>query len=70
MSIREVKLKYTYYKFFIEFLIENYGMKRLQAYLKKYIKAPEDYKKLFVEVYSHDLDEMLNNFRSSLNKKR
>ena len=67
MSARELKLRYSYYRFFMEFVIENFGLKKLQEYLKKYIDNPEDYKKLFVEVYSTDLDEILRKFNSSLN---
>jgi hypothetical protein len=67
MSIREVRLRYTFYRFFIEFLVENYGLKKLQDYLKKYISNPGDYKELFVEVYSSDLNKLLDKFNSSLN---
>ncbi len=62
MSIREVRLNYTFYRYFIEFLIENYGMKKLQDYLKKYISNPGNYKELFVEVYSGDLNKLLDKF--------
>jgi len=68
MSPKELLLKYSYYRFFMEFIIENFGIKKLQDYLKKYIDNPEDYKKLFVEVYATDLDQILNKFNSSLNK--
>ena len=68
MAPEELLLKYSYYRFFIEFIIENYGIKKLQEYLKKYINNPEDYKQLFVEVYSMDLDEILKNYNTSLNQ--
>ena len=51
MSVGETKLKYTYYKLFIEFLVENYGLTKLQEYLKKYINHPQDYKKYFVDIF-------------------
>lgn len=65
MSIGETRLKYTYYKFFIEFLVENYGLTKLQEYLKKYINHPQDYKKYFVEIYSNDIDELLKKHYST-----
>ena len=68
MSVKEIKLQYTYYRFFIEFLIEDYGIEKLQNYLKNYIKDPDDYKNLFVEVYSDDVNEILYRFSSKLNE--
>ncbi len=68
MSLPELKLNYSYYRYFIEFLIDTYGIKKLQRYLKKYITNPETYKKLFVDVYRIDLNEILYNFNSSLNE--
>jgi hypothetical protein len=67
MSLREVKLYYTYYRLFVEFLIDNYGIEKLQQYLKKYIEDPDDYKNLFSEIYPHDLNEILDKFSSTLN---
>jgi len=67
MSINELKLRYTYYRFFIEYLVDNFGIKKLQEYLKKYIKNPQVYKELFIEVYSNDLEMILARFSSSLN---
>ena len=66
MSIKELKFKYTYYRFFIEFLVENYGIKKLQEYLREYINNPQVYKKLFLEVYDSDLDALLKKFNSIL----
>ena len=66
MSFKDVKLHYTHYKLFIEFLIESYGIEKFQYYLKKYIKDPDDYKNFFIEVYYHDLNSILNEFNSTL----
>ena len=53
------RLKYTYYRFFIEFLIETYGIEKFQAYLKSYIKTPKSYKAIFPEIYDEQLNEIL-----------
>jgi hypothetical protein len=55
------------YKLFVKFLVENYGIKKLQEFLKNYINNPDAYQKLFIDVYSIDLDEVLNNYLTSLN---
>ena len=67
MSIEEMMIKYTYYRFFIDFLVGNYDLNKFQQYLKEYIKDPDRYKRLFIEVYANDLDTILNEFNSSLN---
>jgi len=67
MSIQELKFHYSYYRFFIEFLAESYGIAKLQEYLKSYIANPDSYKKIFIEVYSMDLDEILKFYKKSLN---
>ncbi|MFC2115480.1 peptidase MA family metallohydrolase [Bacteroidota bacterium] len=56
------KLKYTYYRFFIEFLINTYGLEKFHSYLKRYIYTPQNYKIIFTEVYEEDLNEILKNF--------
>ena len=66
MSIGEIRLKYTFYKFFIEFLVKEFGIKKIQQYLKKYIKNPHNYKKLFPEIYFMDLNELLRKFNSKI----
>lgn len=67
MSLQEVKFKYTYYRFFIEFLVSNYGVDKLQNFLRKYINQPLDYKNIFIDVYSNNLDEILKLFNSHFN---
>ena len=66
MSWKELKFSYSYYRYFIEFLVKYYGIKKLQEYLKAYINKPENYNKIFVKVYSNDLDEILKKYIASL----
>ena len=67
MNTSEIRFRYTFYKFFIEFLVKDYGIESLHQYLKRYIKSPRDYKKLFSEIYSTDLNELLSKFNIYLN---
>ena len=62
-----IRLKYTYYRFFIEFLIETYGIEKFQTYLKNYINFPKKYITIFPEVYNEDLSEILWKFNSYMN---
>jgi len=57
-----IQLKYTYYRFFVEFLIETYGLEKLQDYLKDYMISPESYRIIFPEVYGLELNEILEKF--------
>lgn len=57
-----IRLKYTYYRFFSEFLIQTYGLEKLQLYLKQYIKDPYKYKSVFSVVYLEDLKTILEKF--------
>ncbi|MEN8203890.1 MAG: hypothetical protein ABFS28_14925 [Bacteroidota bacterium] len=59
-----IRLKYTYYRFFIEYLVETYGMERLQVYIKSYVCNPKSYNDLFPKVYDNDLDEVLQGFKA------
>ena len=61
------RLKYTYYRFFIEFLIETYGIEKFQAYLKSYINNPKSYKIIFPEVYNEELNEILRKYNAYMN---
>jgi len=62
-----IRLKYTYYRFFIEFMLENYGIETLQAYIKLYIDNPMNYKVFFPEIYNKELSEFLHDFAAYMN---
>lgn len=66
MSKKELVLKYSYYRFFIEYLVDNYGTNKLQKFLKSYINNPEGYKTIFYEVYNTEIDNTLKNYNTSL----
>jgi len=66
MSWQELQLKYSYYKYFIEFLVETQGISKLQEYIKLYIHDPDSYNELFMKVYSMGLDEILKVYYSKL----
>jgi hypothetical protein len=59
-----IRLKYTYYRFFIEYLVETYGIEILQIYIKSYVSSPKSYIDLFPKVYEMGLDEVLQGFKA------
>ncbi len=65
-----IRLKYTYYRFFTEFLINTFGLEQLQYYLKSYITNPENYKALFSEVFNEDIYAILVKFNKYMNQVR
>jgi hypothetical protein len=67
MSFSDLKLNYTYYQLFIDYLINQYGLESLKYYIKLYIKAPDNYREMFKTVYGSDLEGILDSFKSSLN---
>jgi hypothetical protein len=62
MGNNTFRLKYTYYRFFIEYLINTYGLSEFQDYLKKYMNNPKDYKNIFSVVYGQGMDDILEKF--------
>jgi hypothetical protein len=67
MTFDELRFKYTFYGFLIEFLVQTHGIKKLQDYLKRYLKNPDTYEMLFIEIYGSDVTEILKQYQSSLN---
>jgi len=61
-------LKYTYYRFFVQFLIDTHGLGKFQAYLKEYLRTPLDYKMLFPKVFGDDLNGILKKFDSYMHQ--
>jgi hypothetical protein len=59
-----IRLKYTYYRFFIEYLVGTYGMEKLQTFIKSYVNNPKNYNTYFPEVYNKELDEVLQGFET------
>ena len=68
MGDNRFRLKYTYYRFFIEFLVETYGIEKFQLYLKKYCNNPKSYEAIFPEIYNQDLNEILQKFDTYMNR--
>lgn len=68
MSNYELKVNYSFYRFFIEFLIETYGIEKFQKYLKRYIENPKKYIQLFDEVFRIELEQLLTQFNFGLNR--
>ena len=64
MSMYELKIRYSYYAYFIEFVVDKYGKNKFQQYLKTYIADPESYKKSIDDVYSSGLDVLLAEYRA------
>ena len=67
VPIGDLRFRYAYYRYFIQFLVDNYGLEKLQQYIKKYMNDPKDYKIIFIEVYQNDLSTILDKFYSYLN---
>ncbi|MBC8374483.1 MAG: hypothetical protein H8E26_00475 [FCB group bacterium] len=67
MSFPNLKLNYTYYQLFVDFLVGEYGLDALQNYIKQYIEEPDSYEQIFVNIYDNDLEMILHAFKTSLN---
>jgi len=59
MPVRDLRLQYTFYRLFIEYLIDRYGLETFQRFLKWYIQDPDAYEKLFAGIYGIDMHIML-----------
>ncbi len=68
MSWKQLQLEYSYYRYFMEFLIENYGLEKMHRYIKRYIDAPLNYKKSFLGVYPVELGSVFNAYNIILLK--
>lgn len=66
MSFPNLKLNYTYYQLFVEYLVSQYGQEPLQDYIKRYIDEPGNYREMFPTVYGSELDVILVAFKASL----
>ena len=62
----EIKIKYTLFRYFIEYLIKTYGIKKFQAFLYSYLENPHEYKEHFISTFSDDLNLILQNFENFL----
>jgi hypothetical protein len=67
MPWQELRLKYSYYGYFIEFLVENYEIENLQNFTKLYLDDPDNYVKIFSKEYTTDLNEVIKKYHLSLN---
>ncbi len=63
------KFIYAEYRSFIAFLVEKYGIGKLQNYLKSVIVHPELERAIFKRIYRIELPEMLISFREEVFRK-
>ncbi len=66
MSWQELQIKYSYYKYFIKYLVEQYGLEKLQTFVSMYVAEPIDYNELFDKIYEIDLDEAIKMYNISM----
>jgi hypothetical protein len=66
MSFPNLKLNYTYYQLFVDYLVNRYGLEYLQNFIKFYIEEPDSYRELFETIYGSELDTILDAFKGSL----
>lgn len=64
LPLGEIRLRYAYYGYFVQFLDETYGRERLRDLISRYVKAPGEYEDILNEVYSKELLELLEEYRS------
>ncbi|MFC1622714.1 peptidase MA family metallohydrolase [Patescibacteria group bacterium] len=70
VPVQDKKIRYSYYQYFIQFLVKEYGLDKMQIYLKKYLNNPIDYKNIFIEVYDENLNSILDKFNNYIKNKK
>lgn len=65
----DYKLRMTVYKYFISFLIEEYGKDNFISFMKQYIQSPSNSKIIFYEVYNKPLKLILDEFKRTYGAK-
>lgn len=60
------RFAYPAQRYFLEFLKQRYGAERFQDFTMKYINAPDDYRRLFAEVFQLPLPEAIGQFEQAI----
>ena len=67
---KDSKFNYTLYKYFISYLIDEYGTGRFESFMKQYLESPGNYKLIFFEEYDKPfklvVEEFVKKYHSSL----
>ncbi len=66
---KDYKFKMSIYKYFIAFLITEYGDTRFTNYMNQYINSPNNYKILFYEVYNKPIKLVIEEFKKTYGAK-
>jgi hypothetical protein len=66
VPIQEIRLRYAFYGYFIQFLVEHYGLEKMQEYIKSYLNDPAGYQSLFPDIFGDELSSILARFTSYL----
>lgn len=69
---REIRYLFEYaeYKYFIDYLVTNYGMDLFLKFINQYILEPESEKELFKQIYSLELLEVFQKFKLEVMNKK
>ena len=66
VPLQDIRLRYAFYGFFIQFLVEHYGLEKMQEYISSYLNDPTGYISLFLNVYGEELSSILACFSAYL----
>ncbi len=66
---KDYKFKMSVYKYFVAFLITEYGDNRFTNFMNQYIDSPGNYKIIFYEVYDKPLKLVLDEFKKAYGAK-
>lgn len=62
IPLDEIRLYYSAYGYFIQYLIIRYGLEKLQDYIKLYIADPFIYRAAFYDIYSSAIESVWRDF--------
>ncbi len=67
---KDAKFNYTLYKYFISYLIDQYGKGRFESFMRQYLESPGNYKLIFFEEYDKTfklvVEEFVKEYHSQL----
>ena len=60
------RFNYALYGYFMDYLIEEYGLEKLQNYIRQYLAAPQDHRQLFQAEYGIALSQALDDLEAEI----
>ncbi len=68
-SREDINFRYTYFRYFVEFFREKYGIVKFHEFVVQYLENPKKYPRIYEDIFGTDIKTDIKNYGVNLSEK-